>query len=809
MAVVNLWTGATTDTGVKVATHVDSGADVRLAVSPSQQLDSPTFFGPVTPDANDLAVVEATGLDADTRYWYGIEHGGTLDTVTTGSFLTHPVPAGQRASFKFWMATCARGDTVPGVGSTLVADGARLSNHPVFAEMHARSFDERWLFGIHGGDLHYYDLGSGLHGIAGGGSEDNFRRAYDDVLLQPNQHRLYRHTSTVYVWDDHDFGPNDSDSTFADKVNGASVYRQRVPHYALEEDSGAIYHSFEVGRVLFIVADVRYVRHPNDDEDDAGKTMLGQSQKSWMRRLLGSSTAEVLCWVMPDQWYITDTSDNNGDTWASFSTERDELAQMFVDFGWSHRMFGLSGDNHGIGIDSGAGNAWGGFPWYQFASLDASTEGVGHSLFDQGPVRRGAGKYGLIEIDDFGDTISVTGTAYSFGEPVYSYQFGVVTSQAGAVNPIVTETVSGSHEVVVEARILTEYQTGPDPDGEEIAVSAGDVYFDATADVYASMVMDTIGVDETTYRSIFPRRARDLLAPYGNEVFLRRGIDLGAQGVIWSNLGYFRLDNAEQDEDSDSLIRLVGQDRMSNIVDAKLLQPVQFFEDQSAGFVVDTLVREVLPDVVIVWDDNASAQPLGRQIFVEESRYDAIAEVADSRGKVLYFDGDGVLRIEDAPDPDTIVWEVKAGYRGVLIDTERVVSREGVYNAVVATGEGASGEDVFAVAVDVGAQSPTRFGGRFGRVPRFFNSPLLTTTAQAELAARTILQRSLGMPYSADFGAVVHPQIRPRMLVRVTQKDGNREKHHLERVTIPLEAQQAMTGTTREQTRAAIGSLAL
>jgi hypothetical protein len=178
-----------------------------------------------------------------------------------------------------------------------------------------------------------------------------------------------------------------------------------------------------------------------------------------------------------------------------------------------------------------------------------------------------------------------------------------------------------------------------------------------------------------------------------------------------------------------------------------------------------------------------------------------------SLGKVVFWDGHGFLRVEDAPDPENIVWDIKAGRNGVLVDSDREVSREGMYNGVVAVGEGVTGEAVRAVVVDRGVNSPTRWGGRFGKVPREYSSPLLTTGTQARMAATSLLRRYIGMPYQVSFGAIPNPALRPREVVRITQKDGNRERHLIETCTVQLSVDAVMTGTTREQTHVVVGEL--
>ncbi|MBB4935642.1 hypothetical protein F4561_006551 [Lipingzhangella halophila] len=404
MSVEHVWVGAVTESSAWVRARID-GDEARLAVSESSDLSSPTYFGPDTATSDDMVSIRATGLDADTRYHYAIEVDDTLDTDTTGTFRTHP-RQGERADFTFAMATCAGASPeYSGEGSVLAAD--RLSNHPVFDEI--RRADP--LFFAHGGDMHYYDLGSGSHGISGGGSLANYRRAYDDVLRQPRQHRLYRDVPLVYAWDDHDFGPNDSDRTASGRDNACEVYRERVPHYGLPAGSGAnpIYQSFTVGRVLFLLSDVRADRDPNDDPQGQSKTMLGAAQKAWMEQVLTANTgAQAMVWLTPSQWVS-----EHEDSWASFLHERNELVELFGDTGWLTRMCALSGDAHALSIDTGGGNRHGNFPIYQFSALDSG--GTSGPATDTGPNLSGRGHYGLVRIRDRGHTIAVAGTGYDMG----------------------------------------------------------------------------------------------------------------------------------------------------------------------------------------------------------------------------------------------------------------------------------------------------------------------------------------------------------------------------------------------------------
>lgn len=411
MPVTSAWVGGCTPNGALVAAKI-SGSQVRLAVSLSADMSAAVFFGAAQPDAHGMVRIRATGLDPDTEYFFALEVDDVIDTQFPGRFRTFP-PVGEAASFTFAAASCAGLNAqTPGVDGALRPD--LLSNSPVFDTI--RTHDP--LFFAHLGDMHYYNPGEIV-----GSSADDYRRAWDDVLLQPRQHQLYREVPLVYIWDDHDYGPNNSDSTSPGRAAVQQVYREKVPSYALAEGD-AIYHSFQIGRVLFIASDVRSYRTPNSEPDGSNKTMLGSAQKSWMRNLLSTSDAAALVWLNQSPWIETGRSD----MWADFATERQELADMFVELGWADRMIVISGDTHAIGFDSGENNPYGGFPVYQCAPMDCSTMAKA-APYDVG-FSSTPRQYGRFVVADDGATVTIEAQAYRDFERLFTHhiRIGIGTS---------------------------------------------------------------------------------------------------------------------------------------------------------------------------------------------------------------------------------------------------------------------------------------------------------------------------------------------------------------------------------------------
>lgn len=809
MSLVHTMIGAPTPDGATFTARVDGGGPVRVAVADNASMSSPVFTASQAVDSFDMAKVSITGLAPATQYFWQIEDNGILDTAATGRFRTAP-PAGARASFRFIFA----GDAGAG-DSGFVAD--RVSNHPVFDIIRESDPD----FFIMPGDWGYRDIGSGEHSPSPF-DETDYQAQWSDSLtfngtlgLSARQSQLALNVPIMATWDNHDYGSTtasnaDSDRTLPHREAARLSWQRNVPHYPLPAGTGdvPIYYDFPWGRLHFVVLDVRSERDPNSDPDDASKSMLGAEQKAWLENLLATSDAAALCVVSAGQW-LTDPVES--DTWAAYETERAEIVAMFRAHGWLHRMFMLTASKHALGLDSGSGNVNGGFPVALFAALDAGGAEVQQNLYDQGPTQPGHGQYGEVTVTDLGSFITVELAGYHYQNGLWdSISFGIqVTGSQEVSSAQVQELapiVAGSHDPTFEARILTTFQEGDDPAGTDLPIIDGDVQLDATADVFATLNLTTQGTDPTTGRSWFPRLHDDLLGPYGNEVFVRRGVDIGS-AVLWVPLGYFRIETVEQDDASDTPIRLSGSDRMAGIVEADLVAPREFPPSTTFAALFSNLIGDVYPDATVVFDDDAGFAEIGRRLIVDESRYEPLREAADGLGKVMRWDGDGSLRIESAPEDDEPVWRVAAGRNGVLVDSGRRTSRIGAFNAVIVLGEAGSTDDpVRGVAIDAGPKSPTRFSGRFGQVPKVVQLPTVTTASQAATAAREMLRRNLGVPYAADFGAVTNPALQPRHPILVIRDDGTRENHIVQTLTIPLRVGPTMTGTTRERTDLVIGS---
>lgn len=378
-----------------------------------------------------------------------------------------------------------------------------------------------------------------------------------------------------------------------------------------------------------------------------------------------------------------------------------------------------------------------------------------------------------------------------------------------AVSERFKSTLRGSHKAIFRARVCATFQTGTNPAGTEITIEEGsDVTASASAQIRATLSLNT--------SQAWPSRDTDLLAPYGNEVYVERGIEFGNGESEMVGLGYFRIQNPEQDETPSGPVKITGLDRMAGIIDGRFLTPRQFPSFATRGTIVDTLIKEVYPAAVTDWDDALLRDgALGRTIVADRDRYATLRDLLASIGKIGYFDHRGIFVVRSTPDiTGTPSWTIDAGRDGVLVKMSREITREGIYNAVVASGEATdTAPPAVAIVADLSPTSPTRYGGPFGPVPRFYTSPFITDVSSARSAATVVLRRNLGLPYQLGLEAVPNPALEPNdvIQVRYPTKAGNlslrTEVHVADSVKIPLDIGAPVTVQTRKQYGEEIGDI--
>lgn len=381
-----VWVGAvTTETARVTVRTVPDSLVVRLLVSESESLADPVVAPLAIPTSlldDRISSFVLQNLEPETTYYFGVEVDGIVDEQHTGSFRTF----GEAPfSFTFALSSCAV------TGST----------DPVFTTIQRHEP----LFFLHMGDLHYADIAAN--------DARQYQAAYRAVLASPVQEALYRHVPIVYTWDDHDYGPNNSDRTAPGREAARLTYQQYVPHYPLVSGQGnvPIFQAFTVGRIRFLVTDTRSERTPNSAPDLPGKTILGELQKAWLQEelLAAKGRYPLVVWVNSVPWLAPPQP--GADHWGGFTVERRELADFIVENEIDDILM-VSGDAHMLALDDGRNNQFAteggpGFPIFQVGALDRFGSYKG-GPYSHGSVT-GGGHFGLVQVEDNGGrTVTVT-----------------------------------------------------------------------------------------------------------------------------------------------------------------------------------------------------------------------------------------------------------------------------------------------------------------------------------------------------------------------------------------------------------------
>ena len=160
----------------------------------------------------------------------------------------------------------------------------------------------------------------------------------------------------------------------------------------------------------------------------------------------------------------------------------------------------------------------------------------------------------------------------------------------------------------------------------------------------------------------------------------------------------------------------------------------------SLSSVLDEISRIARDNVLIADLDGIADAAIPGTIAYQSSRVQAIQDLADVLGLVARMDPDGALALYPKTPSGPAVWSVDVGRdQGKIINWNRELNPDGLYNAVISTGTTPEGVAVQGIALE--ETGPLRWGGPFGHVPYPHSSPLITSQEAAYADAQTRLAR--------------------------------------------------------------------
>lgn len=292
--------------------------------------------------------------------------------------------------------------------------------------------------------------------------------------------------------------------------------------------------------------------------------------------------------------------------------------------------------------------------------------------------------------------------------------------------------VAGSHEVV----LIADLWYGGMLTASNVPITAGRVTSDESQAIRGRLTCTIASQDS----ALFPIGTKGV-GVYGHELHIRAGVRLPSGNSELVSLGWFRVQTVTVTErytnggtSAGLSIEVDAADRMARVDDYRFMAP----EQPGAGATCLSEIRRLARGVVnlATWTGLIDGG-VPSSLTYTDSRLDAINQLAATMNCYAFADPDGNLAVENRVNNGAAVWEYTAAD---IMATTYDLTRDGVFNAVVARGETADERvPLQATALDLTTGSILGWASPFGRVPYFMSSPILNTQAAVESAAITRL----------------------------------------------------------------------
>lgn len=423
---------------VKVKTA--NATSVRLKIGTDTGVTSGvTFTSAQTPDSEGYTTHDVSGLAGDSTFYYRVAmtDSGAVETLDTSSTVGR-IRTKASSGFAFCFSSCCD-----------------ASDSPAMSAIAARGDD---LF-LHLGDLYYAD-GSGT-------SVSNFRAKWDAKLTAPNHADVFATIASTFSPSDHDGMQNNwvgtADTTARDSYN--TVHRERTANALVPATTGT-YFAFEWGPICFIVCDMRSFKSANAATDNGAKTVLGATQKQWVKDTAAATSKRVV--VIVGDTPLTGAATGVDDEWMGYNTERQELFGYLNSLAPTKRVAYLHGDMHAVGADDGSNSgvtpgvpSFAASPLANVWSLKGGPYSAGtYPTSGSGQVNQ----YGRIVVSETASSVTLDFTGYSADNTARRTQT-TTFSFAATLTRSVGDTAAASDStsvVLTSARALGDAAPGSD-----------------------------------------------------------------------------------------------------------------------------------------------------------------------------------------------------------------------------------------------------------------------------------------------------------------------------------------------------------
>ena len=293
--------GAVTESSARFWVRTAKEADVEVHVRPARMKDLAEAIranGRTKTRDDYTAVLEVSGLKANTEYAYTVHVAGRETPTPAATFRTFP-KAGTPAVFN-------------------VVFGGGAGYTPQYEHMWTTIGKQRPLALLMLGDNVYIDTPK---------VRQTQRYCYYRRQSQPEWRRLVGSTGVFSIYDDHDFGTNDcvpgpdiEQPSWKREVWEVFTQNFVNPSYGGGAKQPGCWYTFSIGDVDFFMLDCRYYRTLKSTPP----TMLGPVGKAWLKQALAKSkgTFKVIASSVP---WAYGSKPGSKDPWQGYKEERKEL----------------------------------------------------------------------------------------------------------------------------------------------------------------------------------------------------------------------------------------------------------------------------------------------------------------------------------------------------------------------------------------------------------------------------------------------------------------------------------------------------
>ncbi|MFE3071781.1 hypothetical protein [Streptomyces sp. NPDC059247] len=291
------------------------------------------------------------------------------------------------------------------------------------------------------------------------------------------------------------------------------------------------------------------------------------------------------------------------------------------------------------------------------------------------------------------------------------------------------------------------------------------------------------------------------LAAYGQRLHISTGVKHPGGATESLDQGRFLITSTRTDE-VEGVVTVTGSDLM------QLMQECRVVGNPWGGFGINTTYQEVIDHLSYVglknwWVEDPQIlfysfapgmvdRNIGAPMDIPErtDRMEPLETLCAAWPADMSVNDSGYLEFRPPVTKPAAqaVARIAGEATGTLITRGRTQARQRVYNDVIARGTDPATGEQRALGIANKATGPLSIFGPYGWITRWYDSPLLTTNAQAQKTAQTLLARGLLYALTEEVTAVPNPALELNDTVDVVTATGGTFRGLISSITLPLSA---------------------